>query len=420
MSTNGSSPLSVTRSRPPRTAEIWCRVIDNFGDAGVTWRLARRLRDLGLAVRLVVDRPDVLAKLVPELDPNLPESVVRGIAIARWDDRAAHAEEVLEKTREHDGCSGEASQDQNVPSTADITIEAFGCRLPDAVEALLARSRDERLAHGLPADGSGFLYMNLDYLSAEDWVEACHDVWGLHPNLSLRKLWYFPGFTERTGGLLIEDGLREETDRFPSRRDDFLRGLGAKPERPALFFFAYPVNALARLADGIAAAAASEPLTVLAAPGAAGDEIERLLRGRAGVDVRRTPFVPQEAFDDLLRASDAVVIRGEDSFVRAQLAGKPLLWATYPTEDNAHLIKMDAWLARVVPVLAETDPQSARILETANREWLSGELEPETFATWWRSRGAIARGMARWRDRLFAHGDLARRIVERTERVEAS
>lgn len=420
MSTNGSSPLSVTRSRPPRTAEIWCRVIDNFGDAGVTWRLARRLRDLGLAVRLVVDRPDVLAKLVPELNPAQAESVVRGIAIARWDDRAARAEEALEKTREHDGYTGETSQEQNVPSTADITIEAFGCRLPDAVEALLARSRDERLAHGLPADGSGFLYMNLDYLSAEAWVEACHDVWGLHPNLPLRKLWYFPGFTARTGGLLIEDDLREQTEQFASRRDDLLRGLGAKPERPALFLFAYPVNALARLADGIAAAAATEPLTVLAAPGAAGDEIERLLRGRAGVDVCRTPFVPQEAFDDLLRASDAVVIRGEDSFVRAQLAGKPLLWATYPTEDNAHLIKMDAWLDRVVPVLAETDPESARILETANREWLAGELEPETFAAWWRSRGAIERGMARWRNRLFAHGDLARRIVERAERVEES
>lgn len=420
MSTNGSSPLSVTRSRPPRTAEIWCRVIDNFGDAGVTWRLARRLRDLGLAVRLVVDRPDVLAKLVPELNPAQAESVVRGIAIARWDDRAARAEEALEKTREHDGYTGETSQEQNVPSTADITIEAFGCRLPDAVEALLARSRDERLAHGLPADGSGFLYMNLDYLSAEAWVEACHDVWGLHPNLPLRKLWYFPGFTARTGGLLIEDDLREQTEQFASRRDDLLRGLGAKPERPALFLFAYPVNALARLADGIAAAAATEPLTVLAAPGVAGDEIERLLRGRAGVDVCRTPFVPQEAFDDLLRASDAVVIRGEDSFVRAQLAGKPLLWATYPTEDNAHLIKMNAWLDRVVPVLAETDPESARILETANREWLAGELEPETFAAWWRSRGAIERGMARWRDRLFAHGDLARRIVERAERVEES
>lgn len=421
-----NSPSSVTRSRPPKTAEIWCRVIDNFGDAGVTWRLARRLRDLGLAVRLVVDRPDVLAKLVPELDSDQAESVVRGIAVARWDDRAACAAEVL---KELESRSGDASKEEGklcapegafARSASDLTIEAFGCRLPEAVEALLARSREARVARGLPADGSGFLYMNLDYLSAEDWVEACHDVWGLHPNLPLRKLWYFPGFTARTGGLLIEEDLREETENFASRRDDLLRALGAKPERPALFLFAYPVNALARLADGIAAAAETEPLTVLAAPGAAGDEIERLLQGRAGVDVCRTPFVPQEAFDDLLRASDAVVIRGEDSFVRAQLAGKSLLWATYPTEDNAHLIKMDAWLARVVPVLAETDPESARILETANREWLSGELETETFAAWWRSRGAIERGMARWRDRLFAHGDLARRIVERAERVEGS
>ena len=138
-----NSPSSVTRSRPPKTAEIWCRVIDNFGDAGVTWRLARRLRDLGLAVRLVVDRPDVLAKLVPELDSDQAESVVRGIAVARWDDRAACAAEVL---KELESRSGDASKEEGklsapegafARSASDLTIEAFGCRLPEAVEALL-------------------------------------------------------------------------------------------------------------------------------------------------------------------------------------------------------------------------------------------------------------------------------------------
>lgn len=56
---NGCSPF--------RTADIFCAVIDNFGDAGVCWRLAKRLRDLGLLVRLITDRPDVLSQLVPAI-----------------------------------------------------------------------------------------------------------------------------------------------------------------------------------------------------------------------------------------------------------------------------------------------------------------------------------------------------------------
>ncbi|MBY0444112.1 MAG: elongation factor P maturation arginine rhamnosyltransferase EarP, partial [Burkholderiales bacterium] len=36
--------------------DIFCRVIDNYGDIGVCWRLARQLSfEHGFAVRLMVD-----------------------------------------------------------------------------------------------------------------------------------------------------------------------------------------------------------------------------------------------------------------------------------------------------------------------------------------------------------------------------
>lgn len=39
-------------------------------------------------------------------------------------------------------------------------------------------------------------------------------------------------------------------------------------------------------------------------------------------------------------------MRGEDSFVRAAWAARPLVWQIYPQEENVHLEKLDAWLAR--------------------------------------------------------------------------
>ena len=69
----------------PAGAVIFCRVIDNFGDAGVTWRLSKRLRDLGLPVTLVIDAVDVLARLVHDLDPAATDALVRGIRSFRID-----------------------------------------------------------------------------------------------------------------------------------------------------------------------------------------------------------------------------------------------------------------------------------------------------------------------------------------------
>ncbi len=48
----------------------------------------------------------------------------------------------------------------------------------------------------------------------------------------------------------------------------------------------------------------------------------------ASVELVRLPFVPQHDFDRLLALADGLIIRGEDSFVRAQWAAKPFFWHT--------------------------------------------------------------------------------------------
>ena len=49
-----------------RDWDIFCKVIDNHGDLGVCWRLARQLAGLGEAVRLWVDDASALAWMAPE------------------------------------------------------------------------------------------------------------------------------------------------------------------------------------------------------------------------------------------------------------------------------------------------------------------------------------------------------------------
>ena len=364
------------------SADIFCRVIDNFGDAGVCWRLARRFLALGVKrVRFITDHPEVLALLAPDAKNQ--------VRVVSWDDFARDA-----------ASSGF--------EPAELVVETFGCRLPESYERALAQKRACAIAEKKRPP----FYFNLDYLSAEDWVEESHNITGLHPMLDLPKLWFFPGFTDRTGGVLIEDGLEEERRAFLLRKKDFLAALGADPKRPSLFIFCYPVNAVETLAKGLLLA--ESPWNALIAPGAAGDAIESLLktldpRGERIKSVR-TPFLPQTQFDRLLWASDAAVIRGEDSFVRAQLAAVPFLWSTYPTEDHAHRVKLDAWLGRFTPELPE--PLAQRYRKTSV-EWLEGELSPEGFSNFLAYSQTLLPALEAWKRKLLSRGDLARRMLER-------
>lgn len=375
--------------RTYRTADIFCRVIDNFGDAGVCFRLARRFASLGLSVRLVIDRPDVLAKLVPELDPAAESSLAEGIEVRAWDAFAADA----------------------APQTAGLVVETFACRIPEPYEKALAAEVEAAKAEGRPAR---FFYFNLDYLSAEKWVEDFHNVWGLHPTLPIRKLWFFPGFTEKTGGVVIEDGYLEAEARFKdSERDALLKSLGADPQALALFFFAYPSNPVEALAQG--AALYGEPVSILAAPGEAGDKLEAAVKalGAAASNVRviRPGFFPQRDFDRALWACDAAVIRGEDSFVRAQLAGLPIIWSTYPTADKGHLVKLEAWLERIGPFFRPGSLKDDFV--RANRRWVEGSISAGDVSRFLAAVPEFWSGARNWRRGLFARGDLARRMLLR-------
>lgn len=305
--------------------DIFCRVIDNFGDIGVCWRLARQLAgEHGLAVRLWVDHPASLAKLCPEADAALPRQCLHGVEIFRWSDAFPAVQ------------------------PACLVIEAFACELPPAyIEAMAALAPPP-------------VWINLEYLSAEPWIEGCHRLPSPHPRLPLTKYFFFPGFTEHTGGLLREHDLLERRDAFqgdPARQQAFWSMLGVEmpaPDTLIVSLFSYENAAIGELLD--AWADSEQPILCLVPEGRVLPPIGRCFDddaphagsryARGHLQVRALPFLAQDRYDELLWSCDVNFVRGEDSFVRAQWAGRPFVWQIYPQQDAVHRHKLQAFLDR--------------------------------------------------------------------------
>lgn len=357
--------------------DIFCRVVDNYGDIGVCWRLARRLTslpDCG-AVRLWVDDLQSFGRIAPGISANAARQSVAGITIVKWDDSAAEA-------------------------PADVVVEAFACTPP---ESYLQRMTGRQV------------WINLEYLSAEPWVESCHALPSLQPN-GLRKFFFFPGFTPRTGGLLREAGLFDQRDAWranPEARLTLLSTLGVSLEwldrlrRDAMlvYVYCYPQAPLPALPMALASAGRDALILIPEGvwPGTLPGPIDA---GGARVELHAHPFVDQDAFDRLLWSSDLNIVRGEDSLVRALWAGRPMMWQPYLQDGDTHFGKLEAWLGLSPFSPAEQD---------AMRAWNRGDaatvasLLPDLL-----KKDALAEWSARtasWAKMLSAGRDLAENLV---------
>jgi uncharacterized repeat protein (TIGR03837 family) len=283
--------------RALRSADIFCEVIDNFGDAGVCWRLARALAQSGLQVTLWIDDPARLQRLRPAIDTAVEVQPLDGFTLRRW------------------------SADARIDS--DLVISAFGCRLPDrTMEAMAAAD---------PAP----VWINLEYLSAEPWVEDSHRLPSPHPRLPLVQHFFFPGFTPRTGGLLKEAGLDTTRTAFDAdARAAFLASLGVEAPVEALLvsLFCYPSAPVQRL---LAAMRTGPPVVCLVPDGVTplAPSVGQVWRDGA-LTLVGVPFVEPDQYDRLLWSCDLNFVRGEDSAVRAQWADRSFVWPLY-TQSGA-------------------------------------------------------------------------------------
>jgi uncharacterized repeat protein (TIGR03837 family) len=386
-----SEPTAAASSATPAAdstaiaCDIFCAVIDNFGDIGVCWRLARQLAsEHGWQVRVFVDDLHAFQKLCPSLALDRGRQTVGGIVVEHWRE-PAHAGDTLE--------------------VADVVIEAFGCELPPIYVAAMA---------GRPRTP---VWINLEYLSAEDWVADFHLRPSPHPRYALTKTFFFPGLGPGTGGVLKEhhlDGARAAFDASPAAREAWWLQATSHTPPPVgatvVSLFAYENPAVDSLLEQWRDSAT--PVVLLVPEGRISGAVARFFdlpsftagsqANRGNLTAHALAFTAQAGYDALLWASDINFVRGEDSFVRAQWAAKPFVWHIYPQADDAHLPKLDAALAHY----AGTLPADAR--DALARFWhaWNGAGHPD-WAEFLRYGPALQRRAAEWAGELAQVGDLA-------------
>jgi uncharacterized repeat protein (TIGR03837 family) len=375
----------------PQTLHLFCRVVDNFGDIGICWRLARQLQqEHGIAVTLWVDDLRSFHRICPDLATEVEVQELAGVTVRHWcnQDRVFSAGDI-----------------------ADIVIEFFACDIPESYIAAMAECNPRPV------------WLNLEGLSAEEWVEGCHTLPSPHPRMPLTKYFFFPGFTNKTGGLLHESSLEEQRRQFQSNRavmTAFLAQLGVTPVEMAslkVSLFCYPHAPVAALFD--AWQSGDTAITCLVPEGVAVEAIQAFIGAEAkpgaahtcgALTVRVLPFVAQPDYDKLLWACDLNFVRGEDSFVRAQWAGKPFIWHIYPQDKNLHHVKLRAFLQRYSDGI-----ESLNALSLCWNGAVTGEQQVDWPALWPPFQvdlPKITRRAADWQRQILANGDLVSNLLK--------
>jgi uncharacterized repeat protein (TIGR03837 family) len=372
---------------------IFCKVVDNYGDVGICWRLARQLQqEHGIAVTLWVDNLQSFQRICPDVVIHAEIQRLAGVTVRHWRNQEAVF---------------------SASDVADIVIEFFACDIPPSYIAAMAECNPRPV------------WLNLEGLSAEEWVEGCHTLPSPHPRLPLTKYFFFPGFTNKTGGLLHESSLEEQRQQFQSDQAammGFLAQFGVTPAEAVslkMSLFCYPHAPVSALFEPWQSG--DTAITCLVPEGVAVEAIQAFLgteakagvaRTRGALTVRVLPFVAQPDYDKLLWACDLNFVRGEDSFVRAQWAGKPFIWHIYPQDENLHHKKLRAFLQRY-----STDIES---LTAFSLRWNgAGTEDMKEQANWsalWplfqTDMPKIAERAADWQRQMLANGDLASNLLK--------
>ncbi len=376
----------------PAHWDVFCKIVDNHGDIGVCWRLSQQLAsEHGLCVRLFIDDLAAAQKIIPQLNVGLSQQRMAGVTICAWPD------------------------DKVIP--AATVLETFACGLPMAfLEKMVAQQ-----AH----------WINLDYLSAEDWVADFHGKPSPHPQLPITKHFFFPGFDLGTGGLLREQALIEQRSAFiqdASVQQQFWQSIGYEQARPKpennlkISLFCYPQANSKRLIEDLVLADQSVtvffPASLLQSADSLFPDFNKIkphTLQKNKVTVQLLPFLSSANYDRLLWSCDLNFVRGEDSWVRALWAGQPFVWQPYIQDEDTHLKKLQAFLDCYSH---NASAELTATLTAAHHTW-SNAKEPRKNSFY-----ELIKGLAEFRlyaeqqaDALAQQPDLASKLLSFNEKL---
>lgn len=371
--------------------DLFCSVVDNFGDIGICWRLARQLQsEHQWQVTLWVDDLVSFQKICHSVNPNLASQLQHDVLVRHW---TAVLPELTATDR------------------PDLVIEALACTIPPSYLEWMASFTDKPL------------WLNLEYLSAEDWVHGCHALPSPHPQLALQKYFFFPGFTAQTGGLLREQGLVDSLMKFRDSTElqqQFWQGLGlldAMDYQQKISLFAYSQAQIRPWLEQLANAA--QRTLLLVPQGQLATDLTQLFSELKtsrfddnSLSIRILDFMPQPMYDKLLACCDINFVRGEDSVIRAHWAGKPFIWQIYRQEEQAHLVKLQAFLDKY---LQHAPAEQKASIEKLHMAWnLEQDISTE-FALFSNFSEQIHKHNKKWQEYLIQQQDLASNLVRFAE-----
>lgn len=280
--------------------DIFCQVIDNYGDVGVAYRLAREFKRVypNKKLRFVINQIEELNLIRKSED----------IEIILYKDIS------------------------KIGNSADLIIESFGCEIPkEYMDKALKNSK---------------LIINLEYFSAEKWVDDFH----LQESFlggNLKKYFFIPGLSEKSGGILLDNEFLERKKKVEANKEYYLEKFGIKEKYDLIgSVFSYEKNfdslieELKKLDKKVILLILSEKTQK--------NFIKYFDNGNNYDKIKfvKLPFFTYDKYEELLALCDFNLVRGEDSFVRALLLGKPFLWHIYPQDENTHIKKLESFLEK--------------------------------------------------------------------------
>ena len=389
---------------------ILCRVVDNYGDIGFVYRLARELSSLSsiekTQLRLIVSdlKSFNAMALPPGISTSLAVQNYNGWKVIDWN---ACAEGKYEFTEQ----------------PPKIILECFQCGRPEWLDEILFSAQTTQTVQ----------IVNVEYLTAEDWADDFHLLKSGTRSALVKKINFMPGFTKKTGGLVLDKNfvscVHSKTAALECLKKYASKKTVALIEDTNLFrviAFSYERNfenearALSEFAKN-----SGRKVQVLLAPGLGNAPFKKAAAAFKNISVYDLEYLPQLAWDALLTLADFSFIRGEDSFSRACLSGIPFVWHAYPQEEEFQLVKADAVLKRMEPFF------SAGNMSLVKNVWLSYNRKPSvkmcdeackvynecTYAGYipllriLENYGGIKKSFGMFAQSLFANGNLAQNLL---------
>lgn len=286
--------------------DIFCDVIDNYGDVGVTYRLAREF-----------------SKIYPEAKIRLILNSINEFELMKNNSASFKNIEVL-SFQDIEGL-------ENI-KTANLIIEAFGCDLP---EKYLERAYFD-----------SDLLINLEYFSAETWIDDFHLVESPLAKGKLKKIFFMPGLSEKSGGLVVDKEFLETIAKVQKNKKFYLDKYNLAENQVIATVFSYEKN-FEKFLEGLAKL--KKKITLLIMSEKTQKNFTKYFENKEKYDkitFVKCPFYKYDEYQEILALSDFNLVRGEDSFARALILGKPFLWHIYPQEENIHLKKLNDFLDR--------------------------------------------------------------------------